>query len=98
MKNLFLTAAIVLGSLTSFAATNTVTHTVVKNISIEGEFTEIKVTEVPAPIIESLKKAHPDAIITKAYKNEKAQYKLDIVEGTNAMSLLANADGTWALK
>ena len=98
MKNLFLSAAIVLGSLTSFASTTPISNTIVKCISIEGEFTEIKVTDLPATVIEALKKAHPDAVITKAYKNEKSQYKLDITEGSNAMSLYANADGTWMTK
>lgn len=98
MKNLFLSAAIVLGSLTSFASTTPITNTIVKSISIQDEFTEIKATELPSTIVEALKKAHPDAVIVKAYKNEKTEYKLDITEGEKAMSLFANADGTWVQK
>ncbi|MEN2486816.1 MULTISPECIES: hypothetical protein [Flavobacterium] len=95
MKNLFLSAAIVLGSLTSFASTTQVTNTIVKTISIEDEYTEIKLEELPAAITESLKKAYPEAVITKAYKNEKAQYKLDVTVGDKVGNLFANADGTW---
>lgn len=95
MKNLFLSAAIVLGSLTSFASTTQVTNTIVKTISIEDEYTEIKLEELPAAISESLKKAYPEAVITKAYKNEKAQYKLDVTVGDKVGNLFANADGTW---
>lgn len=98
MKKLFLSAAIVLGSLTSFASTSPVTNTIVKVISIEDEYTEIKLEELPAPITEALKKAYPDAVITKAYKNEKSEYKLDVTVGEKVGNLFANADGTWIKK
>ncbi|MEZ0183723.1 hypothetical protein AB9T89_15880 [Flavobacterium oncorhynchi] len=98
MKNLFLSAAIVLGSLTSFASTSPITNTIVKVISIEDEYTEIKLEELPAPITEALKKAYPDAVITKAYKNEKSEYKLDVTVGEKVGNLFANADGTWIKK
>lgn len=95
MKNLFLSAALVLGSLTSFASTSPITNTNVKVISIEDEYTEIKLEELPAAITDALKKAYPEAVITKAYKNEKAQYKLDVTVGDKVGNLFANADGTW---
>ncbi|MCR4032906.1 MULTISPECIES: hypothetical protein [Flavobacterium] len=95
MKNLFLSAAIVLGSLTSFASTSPVTNTIVKVISIEDDYTEIKLEELPAAITDALKKAYPEAVITKAYKNEKSEYKLDVTVGDKVGNLFANADGTW---
>ena len=98
MKNLFLSAAIVLGGLTSFAATTPITNTIVKTISIADDYTEIKLEELPAPISEALKKAYPDAVITKAYKNEKSEYKLDVTVGEKVGNLFANADGTWIKK
>lgn len=98
MKNLFLSAAIVLGGLTSFAATTPITNTIVKTISIADEYTEIKLEELPAPISEALKKAYPDAVITKAYKNEKSEYKLDVTVGEKVGNLFANADGIWIKK
>jgi hypothetical protein len=98
MKNLFLSAALVLGSLTSFASTSPVANTIVKVISIEDEYTEIKLEELPAPITDALKKAYPDAVITKAYKNEKSEYKLDVTVGDKVGNLFANADGTWIQK
>ena len=98
MKNLFLSAAIVLGGLTSFASTTQINNTIVKTISIEDEYTEIKLEELPAAITESLKKAYPTAVITKAYKNEKSEYKLDVTVGDKVGNLFANADGTWIQK
>jgi len=98
MKNLFLSAAIVLGGLTSFASTAPISNTIVKSISIQDEYTEIKVEEVPAAITEALKKAYPDAVLSKAYKNAKSEYKLDVTVGDKVGSLYANADGSWIKK
>jgi len=98
MKNLFLSAAIVLGGLTSFASTSPISNTIVKTISIQDEYTEIKLEEVPAPVTEALKKAYPDAVLSKAYKNAKSEYKLDVTVGDKVGSLFANADGTWIKK
>ena len=98
MKNLFLSAAILLGSLTSFASISEVPNTIVKTISIQDEYTEIKLEELPAPINEALKKSFPDAVLSKAYKNDKSEYKLDVTVGEKVGSLYANADGTWIKK
>ncbi|MGQ7945672.1 hypothetical protein [Flavobacterium sp. WC2509] len=98
MKNLFLSAAIVLGGLTSFASTSPISSTIVKTISIADEYTEIKLEEVPTAITDALKKAYPDGVLSKAYKNEKSEYKLDVTVGDKVGSLYAKADGTWIKK
>ncbi|WP_026728327.1 hypothetical protein [Flavobacterium denitrificans] len=98
MKNLFLSAAIVLGSLTSFASTSPIENTIVKTISIQDEYTEIKLEEVPSAVTDALKKAYPDAVLNKAYKNTASQYKLEVAVGDKVGSLYANADGTWIKK
>jgi len=98
MKNLFLSAAIVLGGLTSFASTSQVLNTIVKTISIQEEYTEIKLEEVPTAVTDALKKAYPDGVLSKAYKNAKNEYKLEVAVGDKVGSLYANADGTWIKK
>jgi hypothetical protein len=98
MKNLFLSAAIVLGGLTAFASTSPITNSIVKTISIGEEYTEIKLEEVPTAVTDALKKAYPDGVLSKAYKNEKAQYKLEVTVGDKVGALYANADGTWIKK
>ena len=65
---------------------------------LNREKLEIKLEELPAAITQSLKKAYPDAVITKAYKNEKSEYKLDVTVGDKVGNLFANADGTWIKK
>jgi hypothetical protein len=98
MKNLFLSAAIVLGGLTSFASNSPISNTIVKTISIQDEYTEIKLEEVPAAVTDALKKAYPDAVLSKAYKNAASQYKLEVTVGDKVGSLYANADGSWVKK
>ena len=98
MKNLFLSAAIILGGLTAFASTAPVSDSIVKTISIGEEFTEIKLEEVPVAITDALKKAYPDGVLSKAYKNEKSEYKLEVTVGDKVGALYANADGTWIKK
>ena len=98
MKNLFLSAAIVLGGLTSFASTSSISNNIVKTISVQDEYTEVKLEEVPTAITDALKKAYPDVVLTKAYKNAKSEYKLDVTVGDKVGNLFANADGTWIKK
>ena len=98
MKNLFLSAAIVLGGLTSFASTSPISNTIVKTISVQDEYTEIKVEEVPVAVTDALKRAYPDALLSKAFKNAKTEYKLDVTVGDKVGSLYANADGSWIKK
>jgi len=98
MKNLFLSAAIVLGSLTSFATTTPIKNSVENIILLQDEYTEIKLEEVPAAITTALKKAYPDAVLTKAHKNADSQYRLDVTVGDKVGSLFANADGSWIQK
>ncbi|MFB9077657.1 hypothetical protein ACFFLS_00890 [Flavobacterium procerum] len=95
MKNLFLSAAIVLGGLTSFASTSPISNTIVKTISIQDDYTEVKIAEVPVAVTDALKKAYPDAVLTKAFKNAKSEYKLEVTVGDKTGNLFANADGTW---
>ncbi len=98
MKNLFLSAAIVLGGLTSFASTSPISNTIVKEVSFQDDYTEVNVTDVPAAVTDALKKAYPDAVLNKAYKNSASQYKLEVTVGDKVGSLYANADGTWVKK
>lgn len=94
MKKLILSAAILLGSLSTFAAIAPIENTAVKVITIADEYIEIKITDVPAAVTESLKKSHPNAVITKAYVNESKQYKLELAVGDKSETVWTDANGT----
>lgn len=94
MKKLILSAAILLGSLSTFAAITANQNSPMKEVTIGDEFTEIKITDLPVAIAESIKKSHPNAVITKAYVNKSKQYKLELVTGDISETVLTDAAGT----
>jgi Na+-translocating ferredoxin:NAD+ oxidoreductase RnfG subunit len=98
MKKLILSAAIVLGSFTTYATTLPTTNSVTTSQSIQEEYTEVKLEEVPEAIKAALKTAYPDAILDKAYINANKEYKLDITVGDKKGNLFADANGKWIQK
>ncbi|KFF20309.1 MULTISPECIES: hypothetical protein [Flavobacterium] len=98
MKKLILSAAIVLGSLSSFATTLPTSVLDVKTTSVQEEYTEVKIEELPAAITAALKKAYPDAVLNKAYVNANKEYKLDVTVGDKVGNLFADATGNWIKK
>lgn len=95
MKNLILAAAIVLGSVSTFATPISNLADSAKTIMMADEYTQIKVEEVPAAVSESLVKAHPEAVITKAFVNKKNEYKLEVKVGDKEETVLIDAAGKW---
>jgi hypothetical protein len=98
MKKLIVSAAIVLGSLSTIAATAATINPSSQSVSIADEYTEIKKEEVPAAVMEALKKGYPDAVLTKAFINEKKEYKLEIAVKDQKTTVYADVDGKWIQK
>ena len=110
MKKLIFSAAILLGSLSTFAQTTTEEGTTAQQgattqantpqataTTPEG-YTEVKLEEVPAAVTASLKKSVPEAKLVNAYINEKKEYKLRVEVGDKVGTLDANANGKWIKK
>ena len=98
MKKLILSAAVLLGSLSSFAAIAPNQITSEKVIIISEEYTEIKIEELPVAVTDALKKAYPDAVITKAYVNESKEYKIEVKVADKEGALYADETGKWIQK
>ncbi len=98
MKKLILSAAILLGSLSTFASTIPATNEDVKTTSIQEEYSEVKLEEVPEAIKAALKMAYPDVVLDKAYINAAKEYKLDVTIGDKKGNLFADANGKWIKK
>jgi hypothetical protein len=98
MKKLILSAAIVLGSLSSFAAILPATHTEIKTVILQDEYTEIKADELPDAVKTALKTAYPDATVDKAYVNANKEYKLEISVKDQKATVYADANGNWIKK
>jgi hypothetical protein len=98
MKKLILSAAIVLGSLSTYATTAPIVSSTIKTVSIQEEYTEVKLEEVPEAIKAALKTAYPSAVLDKAYVNATKEYKLDVTIGDKKGNLFADANGKWIQK
>jgi hypothetical protein len=98
MKKLILSAAIILGSFTTFAQTSTPAKAPVSTQKVEEKYTEIKLEEVPSSVILAVKTAQPEAIIEKAFINEKKEFKLEIKVGDQKSTIYTDAAGNLTKK
>jgi hypothetical protein len=98
MKKLILSAAIILGSFATFAQTSAPTKTAVSAQTVEEKYTEIKLEEVPSSVILAIKTSKPEAVIEKAYINEKKEFKLDIKVGDQKSTVYTDAAGNLTKK
>ncbi|QOG03457.1 hypothetical protein [Flavobacterium sp. MDT1-60] len=76
MKKLILSAAILLGGLSTQAAVIDETNTITNSIKSQDEYKEIDA--VPAAIKTALDNAYPGVKLDKAYVNDKKEYKIEI--------------------
>src|SRR6187402_635983 len=100
MKKLILSAAILLGGFTAFAQTSekTTTTTTTKTAvttpqTVDENYKEIKLEDVPSSVILAEKTAQPEAVIEKAYINDKKEYKLDIKVDNQKATVYTDAAG-----
>jgi len=95
MKKIILSAAIVFGSLSINASTITDAQQTKTSVVFQSEYTEINKDDVPAAVKTALETAYPGAVLDKAYKNDKNEYKLDITVGEQTASVYSDAEGNW---
>lgn len=101
MKKLILSAVILLGSLSTFAQSSVVKKTVKTETTtkvVEEKYTQIKAEEIPETLLAALKTAYPEAVVEKAFVNEKKEFKLEIKNGDQKATVYADANGNWIKK
>jgi hypothetical protein len=96
MKKLLLSAAIVLGCLSSYAGE--VPTVQVQNQSSVLQEGYIEVEKVPDAVKKALETAYPGAVLGKAYINAKKEYKLEITVKDQKATVYADAAGNWINK
>ena len=97
MNKLILSAAILVGSLTSFANTTiSYSNEIIK--FVQEEYTAISNDKLPEAVLTAIKTSYPDATIDKAYVNEKNEYKIEIAVGDQKAAVFADANGNWIKK
>ena len=101
MKKAFLTIAMILGGLSTFANRGAVIKQANEIlIGIDGQYKRIKISELPKAVINALAADFNSATIEKAYVNQKQEYKLQISvqEVTSAVhteKVYADKKGNW---
>lgn len=98
MKKLILSAAIVLGSFSTYAATVTGLSREICTVSMQEQYKEVKMEEIPDAVKKSLETAYPGAIIEKGFVSGKKEYKLEIAVGDQKSTVYADANGNWVKK
>ena len=97
MKKLILSAAIVLGSLTTFAVTPV--QIPLTQISVtQDDFAEIETSKLPEAVTKATEAAYPGATIVKAYMNQENQYKLELTVKDQSATVYTDAEGNWITK
>ena len=108
MKKAFLTAAIILGGLSSFATSAMSIdpgHEIVRGIDDDkkADYKEIKASELPKAVADALAADFNRATLDKAYVNSKQEYKLviSVQEVTSAVHtdlVYADRYGNWIIR
>lgn len=85
MKKLILSAAIILGGFTAMNAQADQAKTLSSNTAkasmsakIVQDYKEVKTSEVPQNVLASLSKIYDGVSVSKAYVNERGEYKLEL--------------------
>ncbi|KVV13224.1 hypothetical protein ACRASX_03840 [Flavobacterium sp. TMP13] len=93
MKKLIFSAAILLGTMSTFA-TPLVPIIGTNGIEImQDGFTEIAIDAVPAAVTATIGNSFPGAKLLKAYSNENKEYKLEIAMGEKSYTVFTDAEG-----
>ena len=99
MKKVILTAAIMLGGLSTYAtsafAMNQKEEIV---LGVQEEYKEIKAEMLPQAVKDALAADFDTATLDKAYVNAEQEYKLDIIVDGAASTVYADKDGNWIEK
>lgn len=63
------------------------------------DFVEVIVSELPQPVLDAVSKDFEDATISKAWKNAKREYKLEVVTAEKqTLTLHSTGKGEWIKK
>ena len=99
MKKVILTAAIILGGLSTYAtSTSVINKTNDITITAQEEFKEIKAEELPQAVKDAFTKDLETATLQKAYVNAEQEYKLDITVDGAPITVYADKEGNWIQK
>lgn len=95
MRKLILSVAILASSLSVVAFANNISPIETVTTSTTEGFIEVSLEELPTTITDAVKKDYTDAVLTKAYVNSNAQYKLELKAEEVTNIVFIDKDGNW---
>jgi len=101
MRKLIIALAIAFGTLTVTNAQSSSPDTPTKAqvASVQDDYKEVKVSELPQAVKDAIAKDLEGAIVSKAYANQKGEFKLVVTTADNASkTIFANEKGEWIKK
>ncbi|NIJ45476.1 hypothetical protein FHR24_001944 [Wenyingzhuangia heitensis] len=95
MKKIILSIAILASGVSTYAMSNNITPATSITITMNDEFTEVSVDELPAAVTSAVEKDFPTSTISKAYANTNGQYKLELTADSATNTVYIDKNGNW---
>lgn len=93
MKKLIFSAAVLLGTMSTFALPIATTVGANEIEIVQDGYNEVALDAVPAAVKATIENSFPGAKLVKAATNENKEYKLDIVMGEKSYTVFTDAEG-----
>lgn len=95
MRKLILATAILASGISTYATSNSNNLFNADTICtvVNNEFKEISIEKLPIVVVETVKEYFPKATISKAFMNEKGQYKLELLIEKKTKVIYSNKEG-----
>jgi hypothetical protein len=100
MKKLMIASLFVFGCIaTTFGQTKVTKEVLTQTTLSTQDYVEVIVSELPQPVLDAVSKDFEEATISKAWKNAKGEYKLEVVTADKqTLTLHSNGKGEWIKK
>ncbi|MHA7944496.1 hypothetical protein ACJOV8_015570 [Formosa sp. 3Alg 14/1] len=100
MKNIVIASALALGGISTQATSSQPLffHDGIMDIVFQEDFTPIEINQLPNPILEAIVKNHGAVEISKAYKNDLKEFKLELSIDNSIVTVYKDENGHWINK
>jgi len=100
MKKLIIASFFAFGCIaTTFGQTQVTKEDLTKTTLSTQDYVEVVVSELPQPVLDAVSKDFEEATISKAWKNAKGEYKLEVATADKqTLTLHSNGKGEWIKK
>ena len=98
MKNLIVTAVVLLGTLSMNGETLVIKKATLNIVNVQEDYKEITLDALPADVKATVKNSFPGSKLVKAYVNPKKEYKLELITGETNHFVFTDEKGIIAKK